>query len=225
MNIVRASSKAGLSAGSLVSLMAGLLCLVCGAGPAAAQAGPYKVTGPDGRVTYTDRPANDARSVRPLGAASAVSPADSGWLDGLPFALRQVALRFPVTFYSAAGCAPCDMGRQLLQQRGVPFKEFKVEPGAGNELRRREGTDNLPVLRVGQQQLLGFEAGEWQQTLSAAGYPATSALPGNWQAPAVQSLSTPASKAADGGDERLTPAPRVVTEPAEPSPPAKRFRF
>jgi len=220
MNIVRASSNTGR--------WAGVLCLVWGAGLAAAQAGPYKVTGPDGRVTYTDRPANDARSVRPLGAASAasaLSAAESGWLDGLPFALRQVALRFPVTFYGAAGCAPCDMGRQLLQQRGVPFKEYKVEPGAGNELRRREGTDNLPVLRVGQQQLLGFEAGEWQQTLTAAGYPAANGLPASWRAPVVQSLSPAAPSKAEAVDERLSPAPRVVTEPAEPVLPEKRFRF
>jgi glutaredoxin len=216
MNIVRASSKA--------VVWAGLWGLVCAAGPVVAQGVPYKVTAPDGSVTYTDRPAADARSVRSLGAASAPSPAESGWLEGLPFTLRQVALRFPVTLYTAAGCAPCDQGRQVLQQRGVPFKEFKVEAGAGSELRRREGTDNLPVLRVGQQQLLGFEAGEWRQTLNAAGYPANNALPAGWQAPAVQSLSPPTSKSPTA-DERLVPAPRVLTEPAEPSPPAKRFRF
>lgn len=220
MNIVRASSKLVLPVG----LWSGLLCLAWGVGPAAAQV-PYKVTGPDGRVTYTDRPSNDARSVRPLGAASVTSPAESGWLDGLPFTLRQVAQRFPVTLYTAAGCVPCDQGRQLLQQRGVPFKEFKVEAGAGSELRRREGTDNLPVLRVGQQQQLGFEAGEWQQTLAAAGYPAQSVIPASWQAPAVQTLSGPQASKAQAAEARPSATAPTVSEPDEPAPPAKRFRF
>lgn len=220
MNIVRASSKAGLSVG----LLSGLLWLACGVDPVAAQV-PYKVTGPDGRVTYTDRPSNEARSVRPLGTTVAASPAESGWLEGLPFTLRQVALRFPVTLYTAAGCVPCDQGRQLLQQRGVPFKEFTVDAGAGSELRRREGTDHLPVMRLGQQQLLGFEAGEWQQMLGAAGYPTQSAIPASWQAPAVQSLSRPEASKSQADQARPSAAPSAVTEPAEPSLPAKRFRF
>lgn len=227
MNIVRASVKArsvkAQSAKAVV--LVGLWCLGGVTDGVVAQGVPYKVTAPDGSVTYTDRPSNEARSVRALSAASAASPAESGWLDGLPFTLRQVAQRFPVTLYTAAGCVPCDQGRQVLQQRGVPFKELKVESGAGNELRRREGTDNLPVLRVGQQQQLGFEAGEWQRLLNAAGYPASSVVPSSWQAPAVQSLSPPKAGKAEMAEERLTPAPRGVPEADEPSLPAKRFRF
>lgn len=205
--------------------MLGVLGGVCVAVPAAAQGVPYKVTGPDGRVTYTDRPAQDARSVQALGDAAKSAPATSAWLTGLPFALRQVAQRFPVMLYTTAGCSPCDQARQSLQQRGVPFQEFKVEPGAGPELQRREGTRTLPVARVGQQQLVGFEVGEWQQTLNVAGYPATSALPAGWQPPAVQTLSPPQASKDETEPVRVSPAPRVVPEAQEPTLPTKRFRF
>lgn len=198
------------------------LLACCGA--ALAQGVPYKVTGPDGRVTYTDRPPADAKSVRPLGAAAPVNGEDS-WLDGLPVTLRQTATRYPVTLYAASGCAPCDLGRLALQQRGVPFREWRVADGAGAELQRREGTTSLPVLRVGQQQVLGFEAGEWRRTLDAAGYPAGypagSALPPAWQAPAPQPLERP--EATEVASPAARPAPPAVPQPAPTS--GGGFRF
>ena len=228
MDIVRASFKAGLVPG-LSGLLCGLLCsLSLVAGPVGAQGVPYKVTGPDGRVTYTDRPDARAQSVRPLGAAAAAAPADAGWLDALPFGLRQVAQRYPVTLYTGPGCTPCDMGRQLLQRRGVPFREWAVPAGAGAELQRREGTDSLPVLRVGREQLLGFEAGAWRQTLDAAGYPKSGSLPSGWQAPAVQSLAAPGAPGAAGGGpatERESPQARVTAPPPTPEPAPGGFRF
>lgn len=200
------------------------LALWLAAGPAAAQGVPYKVTGPDGRVTYTDRPPADARSVRPLGGAGTTVGPEGDWLDGLPFTLRQRAQRYPVTLYTAPGCAPCDLGRLALQQRGVPFREWRVEPDGVAELQRREGTASLPVLRVGQQQVLGFEAGEWRDTLDAAGYPAASALPATWQAPAAAALKAPppaTTKAPEGApDAARAPAPATRAEP-----PTGGFRF
>lgn len=214
MDIVRASCCRSPSRVFVVMLLAGLA-----AQPAVAQGVPYKVTGPDGRITYTDRPPSDARSVRPMGSAAARDTGDEGGLDGLPFALRQTAQRFPVTLYTAPGCAPCDLGRLALQQRGVPFREWRVEAGAGAELQRREGTTSLPVLRVGRQQVLGFEAGEWRRTLDAAGYPAASALPPSWQAPAAVSLTAEgaATKEAPEGASnavKSTPAAAGLPPPA-----------
>lgn len=221
MDIVRASFKTGLVPG-----LSGLLCsLLLVGGPAGAQGVPYKVTGPDGRITYTDRPDAGARSVRSVGAAATAAPADGGWLDELPFGLRQVAQRYPVTLYTGPGCTPCDMGRQLLQRRGVPFREWTVPAGAGAELQRREGTDSLPVLRVGREQLLGFEAGAWRQTLDAAGYPKSASLPSGWQAPTVQSLAAPGAAGAAPATERVSPQARVTEPPPATEPAPGGFRF
>lgn len=192
--------------------------------PVMAQGVPYKVTGPDGRVTYTDRPPADARSVRPLGGA-VTRDAGEEWLDGLPFALRQAAQRFPVTLYASPGCGPCDLGRLALQQRGVPFREWRVDSDGVAELQRLEGTNSLPVLRVGRQQLLGFEAIEWRRTLDAAGYPASSALPPSWAPPAVGALKPSTTETPAGAPSAARSTAPSVALPPPVAPAASGFRF
>ena len=86
-----------------------LLGLALGAGgQALAQ---YKVVGPDGRITYTDRPvvAPPGGQIQPMRAAAAAAAAARA---PLPLELRAVAERFPVTLYTSADCPPCDSGRQ-----------------------------------------------------------------------------------------------------------------
>lgn len=225
MNLL--ASAPSLSARSCAHLCASRLVLATGlllcAGATLAQGSqPYKVTGPDGRVTYTDRPAANARSVRPLGSAAAASGSGEDALEGLPYALRQAALRYPVTLYAAAACSPCNVARQALQQRGVPFKEWRVDSATASELQRREGATSLPILRVGSSRLLGFEATEWRRTLDAAGYPASNTLPPHWRGAAVEDL--PAPQAA----QVLKPAARAAEQPAEavaPAGSAGGFRF
>ena len=161
-----------------------LLLLSCGA--ALAQ---YKVIRPDGSITYTDRPPVDAANVRisPLGRTgqAASAPAETG----LPFELRQVSQRYPVTLYASADCAPCDNGRRLLQQRGVPFSERRI---ISNEdviaLERLAGGRAVPALTIGAQQLRGYSESDWAAYLDAAGYPRESKLPRNWPAPAATPL-------------------------------------
>jgi glutaredoxin len=150
----------------------------------------YKVVGPDGKIIYTDRPPTDrpVQSIRSNGSVSAA--------DALPFELRQVASRFPVTLYSGSGCAPCDQGRQWLKARGVPFTEKTVNSNADiDALQRAEGVQQLPVLRVGQQRLQGFSDSEWATYIDAAGYPKASKLPATYQYPTPSPLA-PASSAA-----------------------------
>ena len=86
--------------------------------------GVYRIVGPDGRVSYSDRPppAADARAV---GSTGTSAPSDS--TVQLPFQLRQVVGRYPVTLYTAKECAPCNSGRNLLNARGIPYVEKLVE--------------------------------------------------------------------------------------------------
>ena len=88
-----------LTAPLLVSLLMTLAC-------ASAQAqGVYRIVGPDGKVTFSDRPpADGAAQPARAGAAAAPAPAANG---NLPYELRQVASRFPVTLYTGNDCAPC----------------------------------------------------------------------------------------------------------------------
>src|SRR5689334_6865210 len=69
----------------------------------------YKVVGPDGKVTYTDRPAvGTENKVQSVGSGGAVANDVA-----LPFELRQAAQRYPVVLYVAPDCSPCDAGRQF----------------------------------------------------------------------------------------------------------------
>jgi glutaredoxin len=188
------------------------------AGLVLALAGPahavYKVVGPDGKVTYTDTPppANGNARVQPMavgGAGGSGAPS----LAGLPAELQQAASKYPVTLYASAGCRPCETGRQLLRQRGIPFSErlLASRPADNAALQRLSGGSELPVLTIGQQQLKGLVASDWHGYLDAAGYPRESKLPSSYRAPAA----LPMVQAAEAA-----PAEATTTDSATPAAPA-----
>jgi glutaredoxin len=167
----------------------------------------YRIVAPDGRVTFSDKPPREG-SAKPTAAAAVRLPADSGTAN-LPFELRQVASRYPVTLYTAPGCAPCGAGRAMLASRGVPFTEKTVTTNEDiDALKRLAGsTASLPFLTIGGQQIRGFAQVEWVQFLDAAGYPKTSQLPASYS----PSPATPLVAAQD--PQR---APARAAAPAEP---------
>jgi len=192
------------------------------AGAAHAQ---YKVTNPDGTVTYTDRP--------PVTGNGRVSPVDtstgtgdaSASLSRLPLELRQVAQRYPVVLYvSTTDCAPCDTARALLKERGIPFTEKTVSSQEDvTELERRVGSRSVPALTVGAQSVQGMTSDVWNSYLDAAGYPHESHLPAGYQNPSPSPLvarkeAAPAPRAAE-----KQPAP--TPEPAPVPPASGGFRF
>jgi glutaredoxin len=191
------------------------------AGPALAQ---YKVVDADGRVTYTDRPpVAETAKVVPLGRGGAPAAGATATEGGLPFELRQVATRFPVTLYTGASCTPCEAGRQLLRQRGVPYAERQIVSDEDSAaLERLSGGRTIPSLTVGSQALRGFNPSDWANYLDAAGYPRESRLPRGWQPPQATPLvaRAPAAAAAPAAAE---PA-REAAPPAGESP-ASGIRF
>jgi glutaredoxin len=197
-----------------------LTLVLAAALPALAQ---YKVVGPDGKITYTDRPVapptgGQVQTMRAATAAAAAARAP------LPLELRAVAERFPVTLFTSSDCTPCDSGRQLLQARGIPFAEKTV---ASDEdiaaLQRLSGGRTVPALTVGAQALRGFLDADWQSTLDLAGYPKESKLPRGWSAgPAAPLVARAPAAPADA------PPPPVPLRPApEPAaaPPTGGIRF
>jgi glutaredoxin len=200
---------------SLLPLL--LLLGLAASGTALAQ---FKIVGPDGRITYTDRPlVEPGGKVQPLRRdGSSDGPVAPG--AGLPAELRQLVVRFPVTLYTSAECAPCESGRQLLQLRGVPFNERTI---GNNEditaLQHLTAGRTVPALQVGGQALRGFQQAEWQSTLDLAGYPRESRLPRNFPVPVPEPLVA-----------RMAPAPALAAPPpAEPAwgvaPAASGIRF
>ena len=173
----------------------------------------FKVIAPDGRVTYTDRPPSPSEGrVMPVNR-------DTGQATdvALPFALRQVATRFPVTLYTASTCGDaCALARSLLGKRGVPFTERIAETDEEREAwPRMVGGSEAPVLKVGEQTLRGYTPVAWDETLDTAGYPRQSLLPSTYQAPAPVPLlgrrsapqrTAPQTPAAPAGENGSNPA-------------------
>jgi glutaredoxin len=181
------------------ALLATTLLMLAASAPAWAL---YKVVGPDGRITYTDRAPGDrpAQALKSNGSAAST--------EGLPFELQRIVARYPVIVYTGDSCPSCDAGRQMLKARGIPFAEKTVKTSDdAKAFAKLEGTDQLPVVRIGQKQLVGFSQQDWASYLDAAGYPAKSALPLNYQQAAPVPLAPPkAVEPTQGKGERNTPA-------------------
>ena len=169
----------------------------------------YKVVGPDGKVTYTDRaPAGNDGKVTSLGARAAGPVLEVV----LPIELRQVVARYPVTLYVTSGaCEPCNGARQLLRNRGIPFSEKLILSAEDSEaLERLSGGRDVPTLTLGAQNLKGLASDVWNAYLDSAGYPRESRLPANYQYPAA----TPVI------ERKEAAAPRAAVPRAEASVPA-----
>ena len=207
------------------SLITGLATLVLAS---TAHAQLYRSVGPDGRVTYSDKP--PAAATSPSGGANASGnrPAASS-NAGLPYELKQTAQRFPVTLYTGSDCVPCNSGRNLLINRGIPFTEKTISTNDDITALKRlaGGESSVPMLTIGGQHLKGYSDADWSQYLDAAGYPKTSQLPSQYQRPAatpmvaVQAITAPVA----AEDTSRTPAeaapaspsvepPRTTTNPA-----------
>jgi len=203
---------------SRVGLLALSVTLLAASAPSWAL---YKVVGPNGEITYTDRPPADAKKAQPLKGAS------SGTVEAsnLPYSLQQAASRYPVTFYTSARCTPCDQGRQFLTRRGIPFVEKTVNTSADiRAYKGLTGTEELPTLKIGNQQITGYGEGEWQSYLSAAGYPEQSMLPANYK----QLAPSPMVSTAPAPSAKSVPDTPVVTPPASKPPTGNAppgFRF
>ena len=167
----------------------------------------YRIVGPDGKITFSDKPpAEPNAKVKNAAGASGGGVASSS----LPFELRQVAQKYPVTLYTGENCGPCQSAKSMLITRGVPFSEKTVTTIEDSQaLQRLSGENSLPFATIGGQQLKGFSDAEWTQFLNAAGYPATSTLPTSYRQPAATSLVTLAAAPA-------TTAPSAPVRPAAP---------
>lgn len=189
--------------------------------------GVYRIVGPDGRVTFSDQPPVEA-TARPASAAAV--GAGTGGGAQLPFELRQVAARYPVTLYTSEGCAPCNSGRNLLNARGVPYNEKTIStPQDTDALKRLAGDASLPLLTIGSQQVKGYSDSEWSQYLDAAGYPKQSQLPSGYRRPAatalvsVQPAETAASRATTATARTPSAPPAIPVAPPVTNPAGIRF--
>lgn len=210
-----------------LSTVALLACVLL---PPVLAQGVYRIVGPDGKVSFSDQPPPASTQARPVGSTTtAGAPAGAG--SQLPFELRQISGRYPVTLYTSRDCAPCNSGRNLLNARGIPYSERTVEtPQDGEALKRLSGETSLPFLTIGTQRIKGYSDSEWTQFLDAAGYPKQSTLPSSYRRPAAIPLvaaqtENPATRPATAGTSAITPAApaEVPVTPPPQNPAGIRF--
>jgi glutaredoxin len=186
--------------------LTGLALLLVAAG---AMAQPiYRNVDKNGKVTFSDRAPTASTEPAAGPQAGVTAPA----IAGLPYELRQVAQRYPVTLYSSEDCAPCGDARTLLTTRGIPFEERTVKSNEEVEaLQRLSSQTSLPLLTIGSQQLKGYSDTAWSQYLDAAGYPKSNSLPAGYRNAPARPLVA----------QQAAPAPRAAAAPAaQPAPPA-----
>jgi len=213
-----------LSASSrCLSFVSGRLPLALGVTLLVAAAGAhaqFKVVGADGKVTYTDRePSQPDGKVTALGAKAPVQAAE----PDLPFELRQVTAKYPVTLYTTSGaCEPCVQARQYLKQRGVPFSERQAASNEDIEaLEKLSGGREAPTLTVGSQVLRGFGSDSWGQYLDAAGYPRESRLPSSYQYRAATPIAERRDATVARNGDVPVPAPAALPRATAPTAPAQ----
>jgi glutaredoxin len=198
-----------------------LLLMAC-----AAQAQTYKWIGADGKVTYSDTP--PPSSARQVEQKNMTAGGAGG--GNLPFEVAEAAKAHPVTLYTTKDCAACDQGRSLLVTRGIPFSEKTVTTDADlARLRQAGGNGNLPLLRVGHDRHEGFQAGGWNNLLTAAGYPQSNQLPKNYRQQAPEPAAPVAAKPAAAADTKAKTPDAAAHAKDEPPPPSGNappgFRF
>jgi len=180
----------------------------------------YKVVGPDGKVTYTDKPPTASAIKAPGPGSDTPSPAT----NGIPYETRQAMAKYPVTLYSTKNCAACDSARQALRRRGIPFNEFTI--GDDTDLaayRSRMNATALPGVSVGSKNLAGFSPADLSSYLDAAGYPAQTHLSGYAWPPAAPMVPASAKQAAAAEDAGQAPAP--APQPVQPPPSKSGIQF
>jgi len=168
----------------------------------------YRWTDDKGRVHVTDipPPPGAAKNVqqRSVTVSGAVAPQPAG----LPYAVQLAAKAFPVTLYTARECTPCDAARNLLNMRGVPFREVLVADEVQQaQLQKVVGAQAVPSVVVGSNVQKGFEETAYHSLLDIAGYPKTGTVPVRTQAEPkpAETAARPAEEAADSASGPYAP--------------------
>ncbi len=64
-----------------------------------------------------------------------------------------------VLLFSTSTCSWCRRAKRYLKERRVPFKEINIErdPDAAREIVRKTGQTGVPVIKIGNRWIVGFD--------------------------------------------------------------------
>ncbi|MHB8346334.1 MAG: glutaredoxin domain-containing protein [Acidiferrobacterales bacterium] len=135
---------------------------------AASHAAIYRWVDKHGNVVYQDQPP-------PAGAAHVqvrkldVVPDRGGRAADESRAQRAIVL------YTVPHCDSCDLARNYLKRRDIPFSEVDVatDPKAQQKMRKAVGDLTVPAVTVGSKVIQGYAPSQLSSALDHAGYPKT----------------------------------------------------
>lgn len=91
-----------------------------------------------------------------------------------PPSAEEIARDHPVTLYVAPNCNACDLVRNLLETRGIPFaeKDASEDPVVQAELSSvTEGPLVVPTVTIGDIKLSDYNKTEIESALASVGFP------------------------------------------------------
>lgn len=174
-----------------------LVMVFVAAGLSAAQAGTlYKWVDSQGRVSYHDRPPPEGSDVR-VEEKNIGSGAKSGADD----TLDKIIEKYPVVLYSVPTCGSCDLARNYLDKRKVPYSEHNLENNTElqQKVKQKFGELTVPIITVGGKLMKGYMESLLEGELDTAGYP---------------KIGGAASAPDAGKDQEETPATDNTGQPA-----------
>lgn len=192
-------------------LLSGLCLLLSFFLASGAQAQLYKWVGLDGKVNYSDTPP-------PADAKKVETKSISGGAPNLnlPADLAAAVAQNPVVLYTAPSCNPCNEGRTLLKQLGIPFSEKTINSNEDiDKLKQVSGDTQLPLLTINKSKFRGFDGAEWRVALSSAGYPESNKLPKDYRFPPAEAAApAPPPVKKEPTQASAPPKPKPVPEPS-----------
>ena len=139
----------------------------------------YKVVGPNGNITYTDRPPADGKSTTTLQFADAPS-------SPLPASVLkyQAELRLSMqgrlaqakkadsigttTLFSATWCGYCTRAKAYLSAKGIRYQEVDIDTAEGGRAYfEAGGTRGVPLLLTDNQRVQGFSEATYDRLFAA----------------------------------------------------------
>ena len=90
-----------------------------------------------------------------------------------------IAAANPVILYSVPACDACDLMRNVLTTRNIPFNEKNVQDNVANqqEMKAKTGALTVPALTVGSTVVTGYSRSAVDNALNQVGYPSAPATP------------------------------------------------
>lgn len=146
-----------------------LVMVFVAAGLSAAQAGTlYKWVDSQGRVSYHDKPPPEGSDVR-----VEEKNIGSGGKSDTDDTLEKIIEKYPVVLYSVPVCGSCDLARNYLDKRKVPYSEHNLENNAElqQKLKQKHGALSAPTITIGEKVMKGYVESILEGELDTAGYP------------------------------------------------------